>query len=74
MLAVGKPQGSPFVMLKRPDVLEFFAGEFDAGRSVSYLDLVGVFGLSPEAACGHLSGLWRDRLAKIQDRIGEALG
>ena len=49
-------------MLKRPDVLEFFAREFDAGRSVSYLDLVGVFGLSPEAACGHFSRLWRDRL------------
>ena len=49
-------------MVKRAAVLKFLAQESERGRSVSYRDVAEAFGLSPEAACGHLARLWRDRL------------
>lgn len=49
-------------MIKRPYILRFFARSDRMNKSVSFQDLVEVFELSSEAACGHLARLWRDRL------------
>ena len=49
-------------MVKRADVLRFLSKELERGHSVSHRELAEAFGLSPEAACGHLARLWRNRL------------
>ncbi len=49
-------------MVTQEEVLSFIARRTRQGGSVSYRDLVHEFGLSPEAAYGHLERLWRNRL------------
>ena len=57
-------------MVKKSDVLQFIADNSCKGRQASSDDIAVAFGLSPEAACRHLSRLWRDRLV-IASTSGE---
>jgi hypothetical protein len=52
----------PAVMVEQADVLKALARRSKAGRSTASIDLVREFDLPPEAACGHLERLWRNRL------------
>ncbi len=49
-------------MVTQKKVLKFVATQGGNRQPVSYRELVEEFGLSPEAACGHLERLWRARL------------
>ncbi len=49
-------------MVKQRAVLKFIAEQTGKRRSVSFIDLVHEFDLSPEAACDHLKRLWRERV------------
>ncbi len=49
-------------MVKQREVLKFIAKQTGQGRSISFMDLVHEFDLSPEAGCDYLKRLWRERL------------
>ena len=49
-------------VIRKWEIIEFLRDESQAGRPVSFEDLIDEFDLIPEAACGHLSRLWRERL------------
>jgi DNA-binding transcriptional ArsR family regulator len=56
------------MIVEQRSVLKLMAERTRAGKLTSYRSLVRELGLSPEAACGHLKRLWRERLIESPDR------
>jgi DNA-binding transcriptional ArsR family regulator len=56
------------MIVEQRSVLKLMAERTRAGKLTSYRSLVRELGLSPEAACGHLKRLWRERLIESSDR------
>jgi DNA-binding transcriptional ArsR family regulator len=56
------------MIVEQRSVLKLIAERTRAGKLTSYRSLVRELGLSPEAACGHLKRLWRERLIESSDR------
>jgi len=53
---------------KQREVLNLFAEREREGKATSYRTLVRELDLSPEAACGRLQRLWRERLIESPER------
>lgn len=51
-------------MVTQQEVLTFIAKRTAEGHAVTVQDLAREFWTSPEAACGHLRRLWRERLVE----------
>jgi hypothetical protein len=56
------------MIVEQRSVLKLMAERTRAGKLTSYRSLVRELGLSPDAACGHLKRLWRERLIESCDR------
>src|SRR6266705_7012009 len=56
------------MIVDQRSVLKLIATRTRAGKSTSYRSLVRELDLSPEAACGHLQRLWRERLIESWGR------
>jgi hypothetical protein len=56
------------MIVDQRSVLKLMAARSRAGKSTSYRSLVRELELSPEAACGHLQRLWRERLIESWGR------
>ena len=56
------------MIVEQRSVLKLIAERARADKLTSYRSLVRELGLSPEAACGHLKRLWRERLIESPER------
>jgi len=56
------------MIVDQRSVLKLMAKRTRAGKSTSYRSLVQELEVSPEAACGHLQRLWRERLIETWGR------
>ena len=56
------------MIVEQKSVLKLMAERTRASKLTSYRSLVRELGLSPEAACGHLQRLWRERLIESPGR------
>jgi len=49
-------------MIRKREILELIAERTKEGRQTSFRSLLREFGISEEAACGHMKRLWNERL------------
>ena len=49
-------------MIRKREILELIAERTKEGKQTSFRSLVREFGISGEAACGHMKRLWNERL------------
>ena len=54
-------------MIRKREILELIAERTKEGKQTSFRSLVREFGLSEEAACGHMRRLWSERLIECTE-------